>query len=893
MDVYLARFHKPVNDCHVKNRSGTARPGPYSLLPLLLLLLLALLSNTAGAAWKITDFEIVEGFPDWDEVYLSEGTYSEVESGKEIPLPPEEYINEHADWEEHKIGAGNVEWTRKSLKKIAQQFSKFGLPEPTHLQKSEDGTRYRIYFYDFDVSAYDLRALDHDTDAVGGRSNTNCMTKEDPDEDQEMTEEEEAKAAAMTEEDKAWAAKNNSNPSWIAMNSTRVFPLGSEALPHHKQLLFDSLSHELFHAVQSAAYYAQSGGTGYCAGETLWSEGTASAVGIYMANTVYPDYLTSKSRIGDSKQGRFNFRESWLTAERALGADDRSRDVYSINPIFRYAMERFVGPNAGGEHFMGLAVAKEYLDDLDKLNKLDSWMNTRLENINEEMPLSLYFPEFLAHHAASADRYGVKEQAWVDALFDKCIAVELKKGKTWESSKMENNMLQDNAALCVDVKVTGLHAGECLNVTLAVDHKAGSPMDDMDASPAMQMIDRLHLSTPKMGGVLEDGAPGSDCYEHSQTGFKPRCILKPLTSKSPPSSEIVDGRWSRAWFTPQQRATGSTLENRYILSAARYFYGGAPGEQSINLTIGTDTTSITREGNEVKCPSSGVDTSIGVTHPHPVTTPTLGIQSQQFDALPFLVGLGSPDALDPDKKGISSIVLKEYGDYSTDAEVEGKFQFEFRTEKPIPFGSKGKYPAMITGTQLGAAMAIVSNPGDKPSGSIEVIRFDDQLLHVKVSGKYCLRTIQDPYCRDNYTVSGEVTKPLGWAYDRKQKPVAVFTPGMEPYARLFDGMLPKTPVPATFPTTTPSGGNASAPSDSSAADAASSSAADAAASAINSSQQSTCDCSCAEKDRLAEKLDTFKDANTGEDMPDLSSLPMQAMTCMMQCMMQFAACEND
>jgi len=844
-ELLLART--TVNGCGVKNWPGEWRPGSCSLF---LLLLLALLSNRAGAAWQITDFEIVEGFPDWDEVHLDDETFAKDKSGTKLTSGE---LNEHADWGLHGTG-GNLTLTNYFLNKIATQYSKYDLPEPTHLQKSKDGKRYRIYFYDFDVSAYELRALDYDTELVGGRTNINCQPQ-----------------------------KNDGKPSWIALNTTLVFPQESEGVGHYAQLLFDSLSHELFHAVQAAAIYAQSEGEekSYCNGETLWKEGTASAVGIYMANTVYPSYVTSKGGIGYSKQGWFNYRQSWLDAGRALGANDRSRDVYTINPIFRYAMERYRSPHAGKEDFSGLKVAKRFLEDLNQLDKLDSWMNDRLGSINPDMPLPLYFPEFLAHHADSADRYKVDERKWVDALFDTCIPVKLKKGRpSWQSPK--GTMLQDNAALCLDVTVTGLKPDECLYVTLAVDREVSRNEFGIMGS-ADKDIDRLHLSTPKMGGFLaEEGKRWQfDCYGQSLYGFKPRCVItKPLTSKD------EDKRVIRSWFTPQQRATGNTLENRYILSAARKKYGGPPKEQLINLTIAAERTSVERDGKKVKCPSSGVDTSIGQTHPHPVTGPLPGTQNQHTNMLPFLVGLGSPDAMDPDKEGISAIVLKEFNDNTPDAELAGKYLFEFRTEKPILFESKGTYPAAISGSRMGNAGGIVGNPGDKPAGSIEVIRFDDQLLHVKVSGRYCLRTLPDMRCRGNYPVSGEVIKPFGWTYDRAQKPRAIFTPGMEPYARLFDGVLPMAPKPATFPTTTP-GDSTSASSGSAAAAAAT------AGSATGASDQTACDCSCAEKNRLGAELKALGDTNSGEGMPDMSRFPMQAMTCMMQCMMQFAACEND
>lgn len=793
--------------------------------------------RAALAEWEITQFEIVQDFPDWNEVYLETTTFAK---DPNVPSLDPFALEAGRGAASHKISGSNLGLVSYFLNQIAEKYSVYDLPEPTNLQKSKDGKRYKIYFYDFAKSSYDMRALDNNVETIGGRLNTNCVP-----------------------------TGPNHKPSWLAFNTPRVIPTASENIGHYAQGLYDTLAHELFHAIQNAALYSEV--KTYCGKSDVYGEGTATAVGSYMANQIYTNYFASKPRVEVSKQGKFNFYNSWLDAQRALGGPDRSNDVYTANPVFRYAMERYDGKR--GE-FGGLKIAKLYVEDLNKIRpenpnkiEIDQWLNERLAAANEYLPLPIYFAEMLAHHADSADRYKVQEQPWVDALFGQCVPVQIRKGELWKPK--DTLTLWDNAALCFDVTVVGLKKNECLYVNLMLETISDyGPLGDSKVSG----LDRLHLSSPKMGGVLidDENQREYDCYKNSLRGEKPMCVFaKPLNGKFDGPRE----RYTRAWFTPQQWSAGGSLSNRYILSAARHTdYKAKKNGQNLNLSIGAQQAGLKHGGKDTKCPGSGVDSTLGGTLPHAVTGGVPGTNGLPTAMFPFLVGVPNIDIVDPVREGISTILLSEYGDNTPESEMAGKYQFQFSTDEPIPFGAKGTYPAAIFGTMLGDPPAFVRDAGGSASGIIDVLRFDDEMLYVKVSGKYCVITAENPQCTGNYPVSGEVVRPFGWTYDRAQKPFVISTPGMQHYARLFGDILPGVDNKRS----------SSLPGDGSGADTSSSSSGTG-GSSRSGGGSSGCDCSCEEHARLGKEAEAFEN---GGPMPE------KLMQCAMQCLVAYLSCEG-
>ncbi len=867
-----------------------------------------LTSQQAFAEWKIKKAEVKWGYPDWTTIHNAEA--DALENSLDPSRPALAILNEGSDSATHRpaaIESHIADAIREYFGIIARAYSAAKFPEPTYLPKNERKDAYLIYLYDFDVSNYDGLAMNYDTEVVGARVTAPC-TANDRDH---------MNRAGTT--------------GLLALNTSYLFPDVTHLPIEDREYLFNTLAHELFHTVQNVAEI--DAGQNACDSPLAWSEGTASAVGVWMTENHLTDrnfqpYLT-RPREPKSTQGWFDFSRDWTEVRRQIGADGANASApsarnskggryngYALNPLFRYAMER----NGMFDSRTGLQVAKLFLEGLGEMKGHDSaqdqWWNNRLKthvlkdpkSKRELLPLALYFPEMLAHHADSWDqRYKVAEQEWVDALFDGCKPVTLNRSGTWYKS--EKITVKPNAAVCFDVTVKDLKPGQCFEVHLRGSIEAGRNEFGVIGN-LNDVVDRLHVSVPALGGnILRTSRPEKyDCYAQSRSDARIGCSAMPITiekKKNLQHGEKADvqrtdgpgtATWSRTWWTAEQQASAATTKNRYILSLVTgdKFLALSSYPALIEFGMAANTELKIEKKEPTLCSGAGTNTTMGVGPPHPVTGDPRAIladirQGPFFTAMPQdMRGLGG--LFD---EGITFVTVTEFGDATPESEMTGQSIFQFGFEEPLRFGAKGTFPAGVGGNRMGGGegdITFYGSVGDEPSGQVEVVRFDREVLHLKLSGKYCkINRSTDFECKGNYSVSAEMIRPFGWTHDIAQTPRAIFTPGMEPYARQVGAVIsggffnpnPSNPfgLPSGPGQSAGPGGNGTPGSRG----------------AGSSGGSQDCSCSCDELEKIiamGEKMDAEMEDLPENAMPDMSSFDFGLIQCTMQCGQAYAACEE-
>ena len=883
------------------DRGGERQAGPliarvkFAISACLILLLVFSSHTTAYAAWLTTEFEVIQGEPDYDKVNLE---------NKLLDAPPPERIDPDPQKEAERRARMNAaaerieantnyekdgldHWTGRlesMLAIVAKLYSDAGFPEPVHLQKTDDGKKYTVYLYDYAKSRY------------------------------EWVEEEKNGAKSIAPLDYARARTNDASctdgkPGWISYNMAYLFAgrkAGQSQGDYAEYLVkeardqFRSLAHELFHAIQYAEMKRLNlipcDRVRYW--QAVWTEGLTQAVAVYMTDTqpTWQDSVSAKNS-GEEVRGEFGYAFPWPHAA-SFGSKDWSRDIYATNALFRYALERY-----GGEDSLeGLKIALKLLRAGVPKNTEDSlvkWFNKGLKEIskgNDEdndkgMPLPIYFPEFLAHHGGSAGRYDVEEAKWLNSTFGGCEEVELKLG-TSKNIVGKRRSLDNNRAECLKVKVVGLSPGQCLYVDLTV------------ANEKLEHVDPIHLSAVRLGGetTFDWSTTEFDCYELSKSGKadkkKPYCVIKPQTGTKGKNKDISLQNKShvRSWFTYQQKSIATSVENIYVFSNVPHEPNGQKYSTiRFERTVAVSATRMKNNGAEMECPGSGANkpTRTGALNSKPGDGYLASLPTDAT-AMPFLIAEAGAGLIDDGDEGLAAVFLHEYPDGADEDEIVGRSTFTFRTEKPVRFGAVGTYPAAVSGTQLivgpGAATGegmLVNASSKEPSGTMEVVRFDDELLHVRVRGRYCrVSNMVNGRCTSVETVEGEVIKAFGWVYDRAQTFTSIDTPVMGLYRALFDDILPNGNG-LTAPANSINGGR-QGPGASIGAPMPGTSSAGGSTGSVQA-----CKCSCEELAELDARMEAFSETaqDLGDDeIPDLSNFPVNAMGCMMKCAQAYAEC---
>jgi hypothetical protein len=266
---------------------------------------------------------------------------------------------------------------------------------------------------------------------------------------------------------------------------------------------------------------------------------------------------------------------------------------------------------------------------------------------------------------------------------------------------------------------------------------------------------------------------------------------------------------------------------------------------------------------------------------------------EALSKLPFLMNsmIQAPMPAMVAGEGISSVTLSQVEIEPSGGgsdELVPKVQWTFMlAERTIPFGATGTFPAYVTGHDLEATRALTGEgmlermaadpaaavamiaPGiinlhpSRPSATIQVIEFSDRLLRLAVGAEYCMGADwvgREEGCRAPQSLTGEVVKPFGWAYDTTNPFVSVDTPGMALYRRQAHETLRDRGMP--LPAMPPVGAGTPPPDD------------------PGGGTIELCDCSCEAYARM--KALGREDKQQGRDTPspELTALALCASQCM-------------
>ena len=191
-------------------------------------------------------------------------------------------------------------------------------------------------------------------------------------------------------------------------------------------------------------------------------------------------------------------------------------------------------------------------------------------------------------------------------------------------------------------------------------------------------------------------------------------------------------------------------------------------------------------------------------------------------------------------------------------------------------GRAGAMPSLANPAAMLAGQLL--NVGAEPSGTIEVVEFSDDLLHLRLSGTYCRASnrTRSGACRRPERFSGETFKPFGWAYDGAQAFHSIDTPGIAEYREYLTRVLAER-MPGVFTewrrkpgedeeTGGPGGGPGSVVS-----------------------ADTPCNCSCEEFTRFRELTQELKQAREGGVMP--SNALLSQLGCAVPCAREWARCK--
>lgn len=655
-------------------------------------------------------------------------------------------------------------------------------------------------------------------------------------------------------------------------------------------------AHEIVHVIQNAQPLVNHPDTDDCASIPGWLfEGTADALGLYVSRLTFPGYAP-----GLNVQGSKSFYglRPW---NRALSWDSgttRDRFGHTIASGYRSASLWM----HLAEHYFGDRY--HYLADFFAIPDLkqggDDWLAwldavLRNKNFSTGHPLYLVFPDFMAQFANwGRDKYPhIGDEDWLREAFGDCEVVSLSPAQPTRGLNLE---LEPISARCVRVVAGGMGAGDSAQVKF------------MAYGASEEEVDNLHLAAARLGGrVPEMPRLEQGCFKFARAYRKqPACLEKPFTGKRGGETVQHDSGWVRTWLSLRQESADGRFENLYIFahtpprpSDSRHANGQS---QQVRLVVGVEHHRLsTDEHGRAGKTTARVNLKDTETPPMTGSEAFGGVNAAALQKVIFAINAPTVDALGA---GISVIDLVENtvgGDGGLEPEVTLTLQVE---GEPIPFGARGQFQAnvLLSETQtwdrlesLGAptsaadaeawanrAAAILGaglggSKRTEPSGRIEVLAFNDELLHLRASGTYCRLADQHPQtgqCQRTRSFEAELITPFGWMWDSAQAFTSIDTPGMQlwreavgnPLSAMLGGFAPERSAPSPPPPAPTAPGPPPKPAPSATVG---------------------CDCSCAtfarlktlgQNTRTAEQLDRA--------LPELTALT----ACTEQCVSEWIQC---
>jgi hypothetical protein len=674
---------------------------------------------------------------------------------------------------------------------------------------------------------------------------------------------------------------------------------------------YRGIAHELVHVVQNA----QQVRTGERAEHVMapWiAEGTADALAADLTRSrgygVEPPISVRGSR---SLYGLRPWHRS-LTWKSGSADRDRHGNLlitdYTASSFWTYLAERFF---KGSFHYLvdWFAVPDPHEGRDDWLEWTDDLL--RYDDGGIDHPLYLVFPDFIAHYASWGEKKypSVGEQDWLHESFDRCEIVTVTPGAAPAELSLEVEPL---SARCVKVMVGSVAPDEAVAVQfMAYD-------GDTDR------LDNLHLVTARMANTV--GGVTFECYDEARRmGPNALCLHKPFTGTRgralAPSDMggVTDsgGDFVKTWLGTQQVTGGEGLiENIYFLvhtpvepRDAEHDVHQGGRHQTVRLHVGLERSNVTL-AEDPSMASGSVNGSAGLglvpmrggddpggdpadltgsitAAMESATDPEAMSRGLFLQNQPMGTVLPSSTLLPCD--GVCMVTLQR-----TEPRPDGWGGHELVTtasvsltpEDPIPWGTTGSFEAQVStcpAEECDEGLGI-------GEGTITVAAFSEELLHLSVSGSYCvIRGFSGLGCPDPQTFEGEIVKPFGWAYDAGRTFNSIDTPGMAEYREYLtkslaellpgtvtvwrkqhDGLPGEDPVPAGEGGGDPAGGAGGAVTP-------------------------TCDCSCDGYLRLMEAVEAYQAAlqaaaSAGEPPPPQPPAMSNLMRCSMQCAQQWGAC---
>jgi len=259
-------------------------------------LLLAVLSTHSFAAWQVTNFEVFQGAP------VDAADWREEES--------EDFFNSLSD--------ENVAKTEQFLHEVARRLSDLGFADPLaagyfdSLVTKEDGTKaIRVYYYQH-------RAINAPYAWYSGGEE--CASP------------------------KTSRKIINLNKNWYAVKG------------YITDMNYQTLAHELFHAVQFSSEYAKKF---KCTGPNWMTEGTADAIGIYLAREIKKVKFSDEIAPGNSQiQKIFGTRNYSFPLNLPYKPDGNRDDDYLTSSFWRFLAEEDHA-SRNGQQYAGSAKRPE------------------------------------------------------------------------------------------------------------------------------------------------------------------------------------------------------------------------------------------------------------------------------------------------------------------------------------------------------------------------------------------------------------------------------------------------------------------------------------------------------------------------------------------------------
>lgn len=340
--------------------------------------LLAALSAQSHAAWQVTNFELFQGPP------LESANWREEES--------EDFFTS--------MSVENVEKTEIFLQEVAQELSRLKFADPLaegyfdSLVTKEDGTQaIRVYYYQHPASNAPYAWYS------GGESCSSPKTSR---------------------------KIINLNKNWYAVDG-RITDMN-----------YETLAHELFHAVQSSSEYAKKF---KCTGPNWITEGSADAMGIHLATTFRGTEFTEEFKPGNNQVlkiiGARKYSYPLHLPSKPGGSND---EEYMTSSFWRYlAEEEYASRN--GKQYTGSAKSPESYQYLANFFNQPfgvhtgpegqlTWLDQRMKGEPHiRGSLAHLYPIFVASYAdfmeaRIAPRMGIngqeKTHGWLIQAFSNC-----------------------------------------------------------------------------------------------------------------------------------------------------------------------------------------------------------------------------------------------------------------------------------------------------------------------------------------------------------------------------------------------------------------------------------------------------------------------------------------